>query len=297
MVTEFQRALPKWLREIYPFEPKSFDTGRGVMSYLDEGTGDEAVVMVHGNPTWSFYYRNLVLGLRKQLRCVVPDHLGCGLSEKPQDFDYTLGEHVKNLRALIDHLGLRKVHLVVHDWGGPIGLGALLPHVEQLGKVVILNTAAFADTVVPKRIRLCRAPMIGEMLVRGFNGFAGPAVWMSVTKPLPKAVREGFLYPYNNWTNRIATHRFVVDIPSGRGMASDLALAKIETNLPLLRKRPVRILWGGKDFCFNRHYFDRWCSLLPEAETSFLEEAGHYVLEDAQTECLVAIRRFLGLDL
>lgn len=295
MVTEFQQSLPGWLREIYPFEPKSFDTGRGVMSYLDEGAGDEAVLMVHGNPTWSFYYRNLVLGLRGQVRCIVPDHIGCGLSEKPRDFDYTLGEHVKNLRALIDHLGLRKVHLVVHDWGGPIGLGALLPHVAQLGKVVILNTAAFADTVVPKRIRLCRAPLVGEVLVRGFNGFAGPAAWMSVTTPLSKAIKNGFLYPYNNWANRIATHRFVVDIPSGRGMPSDLALAKIETNLALLRKQPVRILWGGKDFCFNRHYFDRWRSLLPEAEATFMEKAGHYVLEDAQIECAAAIRQFLGL--
>ena len=92
MVTAAQ--IPDWLRELYPFEPRRFDTGRGVMSYLDEGTGDEAVVMVHGNPTWSFYYRNLVLALRGRMRCIVPDHLGCGLSDKPQDFDYTLGEHI-----------------------------------------------------------------------------------------------------------------------------------------------------------------------------------------------------------
>ena len=138
--------LPDWLRAIYPFDPKRFDTGRGVMSYLDEGAGDEAVVMVHGNPTWSFYYRNLVLGLRGKIRCIVPDHLGCGLSDKPQDFNYTLGEHIRNLRALFDSLKLRKIHLIVHDWGGPIGLGAALAKPEQLGGVVILNTAAFAES-------------------------------------------------------------------------------------------------------------------------------------------------------
>jgi pimeloyl-ACP methyl ester carboxylesterase len=294
MVTFMAQLIPTWLREIYPFEPKKFDTGRGVMSYLDEGQGDEAVLMVHGNPTWSFYYRNLVLGLRDQIRCIVPDHLGCGLSDKPQDFDYTLGEHIKNLRALIDKLGLKKIHLIVHDWGGPIGLGTMLPQIEKLGQVVILNTAAFADTVVPWRIRFCRAPLIGEIAVRGFNGFAGPATWMSVTKPLSAPVKAGFLFPYNNWANRIATHRFVVDIPSGRGKPSDAALAEIERRLPLLKDHPVRILWGGQDFCFNRHYFDRWTQIVPNAEATYFENAGHYVLEDADAECLAEIKRFLA---
>lgn len=286
--------LPIWLKALYPFEPKRFDTGRGVMSYVDEGAGDEAVVMVHGNPTWSFFYRNVVLGMRGKIRCIVPDHLGCGLSDKPQDFDYTLGEHVKNLRALLDSLNLRKIHLIVHDWGGPIGLGAALARPDQLGRVVILNTAAFADTVVPLRIRLCRAPLIGEWIVRGFNGFAGPATWMAVVKPLPADVKRGLLYPYDNWANRIATHRFVVDIPSGRGTASDRALAEIESRLGLLRDRPVLILWGGRDFCFNRHYYDRWQALLPNATTRYFEEAGHYLLEDEGTACLWKIGAHLN---
>lgn len=286
--------IPEWLRTLYPFEPKRFDTGRGVMSYLDEGQGDEAVVMVHGNPTWSFYYRNLVLGLRDRIRCIVPDHLGCGLSDKPQDFNYTLAEHIKNLRELLDSLALKKIHLIVHDWGGPIGLGTLLQRPELLGHVVILNTAAFADTVVPLRIRLCRAPVIGEILVRGLNGFAWPATWMSVTKPLAPDVKRGYVYPYNNWANRIATHRFVVDIPSGRESASDRALAEIEPRLVVLKDRPVRILWGGKDFCFNRHYYDRWRKLLPEAKADYFESAGHYVLEDESGVCVQRIRSFLG---
>lgn len=288
--------IPEWLRTLYPFEPKRFDTGRGVMSYLDEGQGDEAVVMVHGNPTWSFYYRNLVLGLRDRIRCIVPDHLGCGLSDKPQDFNYTLAGHIKNLRELLDSLALKKIHLIVHDWGGPIGLGTLLQRPELLGHVVILNTAAFADTVVPLRIRLCRAPVIGEILVRGLNGFAWPATWMSVTKPLAPDVKRGYVYPYNNWANRIATHRFVVDIPSGRESASDRALAEIEPRLVVLKDRPVRILWGGKDFCFNRHYYDRWRKLLPEAKADYFESAGHYVLEDESGVCVQRIRSFLAIS-
>jgi pimeloyl-ACP methyl ester carboxylesterase len=287
------REIPGWLKEIYPFTPKRFATGSGDMSYVDEGSGDEAVLMVHGNPTWSFFYRNVVLALRGRIRCIVPDHLGCGLSDKPQDYDYTLGNHVANLGRLIDSLNLKKIHLIVHDWGGPIGLGACLPRHEKLGKVVILNTAAFADTVIPWRIRFCRIPVIGELAVRGFNGFAGPATWMAVTKPLPAPVKRGFLFPYDSWANRIATHRFVQDIPKGLGAPNDLALAKVEEMLPLLRNHPVKIIWGGEDFCFNRHYFERWQGLLPDAGAEYLEEAGHYLLEDAQETVVRAIEQHI----
>lgn len=273
--------LPDWLKKLYPFEPRRFATPAGEMSYLDEGPrSDEAVVMVHGNPTWSFFYRDVVLALRGRMRCIVPDHLGCGLSDKPQTWDYTLPNHVANLHALLDSLKLRKIHLVVHDWGGPIGLGAVLPQPDKLGRVVILNTAAFADTVVPWRIRLCRAPLIGELIVRGFNGFAGPAIWMAVSKPLSADVKRGFLFPYDSWANRIATHRFVVDIPSGQGTASDRALGEIERLLPILRERDVAIIWGGDDFCFNRHYFERWQQILPLATSHYHKGIGHYLLED-----------------
>lgn len=276
-----RRELPDWLRTLYPFTPHRFATEAGEMSYLDEGPRtDEAVLMVHGNPTWSFFYRDLVRELSPAMRCIVPDHLGCGLSDKPQDWTYTLPNHIRNLTALLNSLGLKKVHLVVHDWGGPIGLGAMLQRSDMLGRVVILNTAAFADTVVPWRIRLCRVPVLGELIVRGGNGFAWPATWMAVTKPLPKVVARGFIYPYGNWVDRIATHRFVQDIPTGRGTASDAALAEIERNLPVLQKRPVKILWGGADFCFNRHYYDRWRALLPQAEAVYDSTAGHYLLED-----------------
>lgn len=289
-------SVPEWLKPLYPFEPKRFATRAGEMSYLDEGPrSDEAVVMVHGNPTWSFFYRNVVLALRGEMRCIVPDHIGCGFSAKPQDWAYTLPNHIANLRALLDSLQLKRIHLVVHDWGGPIGLGTLLAEPEKLGRVVILNTAAFVDSVVPARIRLCRAPVIGELLVRGLNGFAWPATWMAVSRPLPADVKRGFLLPYGNWADRIATHRFVVDIPSGQGTPSDRALAEIEARLPVLRERDVSIIWGGDDFCFNDHYFQRWQGLLPKAEARYLKGVGHYLIEDARDVVVAGIReRILG---
>lgn len=287
-------AIPATLHAIYPFEPKRFETGRGGLSYLDEGAGDEAVLMVHGNPTWSFYYRNLVLGLRDRIRCIAADHLGCGLSDKPQNFDYTLGEHIRNLGALIDRLDVKKIHLVVHDWGGPIGLGTMLVRPERLATVTILNTAAFADTRIPWRIRLCRVPAVGEVIVRGFNGFAWPATWMAVSKPLSEDVKRGYLHPYDSWANRIATHRFVRDIPVTVDAPSAKALREIEARLPLLRERTVQILWGGRDFCFDRHYFDRWTAILPAAQTRYFTASGHYLLEDAGAECLQLIKDFVS---
>ena len=116
---------------------------------------------------------------------------------------------------------------------------------------------------------------------------------MAVTRPLPRPVKRGFLHPYDNWANRIATHRFVVDIPSGQGTPTDAALARIEQSLPLLRQQRVLLLWGGRDFCFNRHYFERWREVLPEAEAHFLPKAGHYLLEDAPEVCLSLIQKHL----
>jgi cis-3-alkyl-4-acyloxetan-2-one decarboxylase len=294
MVMSGPSEIPGWLQQLYPFSPRRFDTGRGQMSYLDEGSGDEVLLMVHGNPTWSFYYRNLVLGLRDRIRCIVPDHLGCGLSDKPAGFDYTLREHVRNLRGLVAGLRPSRIHLLVHDWGGPIGLGAVLPEPEKIVTVTVLNTAAFADSRIPWRIRACRIPVLGEVIVRGFNGFAGPATWMAVSRRLKPEVQRGYLFPYDSWANRIATHRFVVDIPTGRESPSARELAKIEGALPVLREKKTQILWGGRDFCFNRHFFDRWREIVPEARAEYFSDAGHYVLEDAGEGCLERIRQHLG---
>src|ERR1051326_3857894 len=174
--------IPDWLAREYPFTPKTFLTPRGAtMSFLDEGPrSDEAVLMLHGNPTWSFYYRRLVQQLAPKIRCVVPDHIGMGLSEKPGNYDYTLATRISDVEALVASLGLRRVHLVVHDWGGAIGFGFAVRHPEMIGRIVILNTAAFLADDIPFRITVCKWPLIGPLIVRGFNGFAGPAVTMAM---------------------------------------------------------------------------------------------------------------------
>jgi haloalkane dehalogenase len=287
--------LPDWLRALYPFEPKNFITAGGAtLSYLDEGAcSDEAVLMLHGNPTWSFFYRDVVRVLAPGMRCIVPDHVGMGLSEKPANYDYRLATRIADVEALVASLGLKRIHLIVHDWGGAIGFGFATRHSEMIGRIVILNTAAFFSPHIPRRIALCRAGIFGKWLVRGLNGFAGSAAWMSTVRPLAPDVKRGFLFPYDSWANRIAVHRFVQDIPMKPNHATRPALDEIESRLPLLADREKIILWGGKDFCFNDHFLKRWREIYPHASVHRYADAGHYLLEDAGDDARRRICDFL----
>ncbi|MBU0674684.1 MAG: alpha/beta fold hydrolase [Proteobacteria bacterium] len=278
----------------YPFQPKTYLVEDGHrMSYLDEGQG-KVIVMVHGNPTWSFFYRNLILLLKDRYRIIVPDHLGCGLSDKPRDYPYRLNNHVENLDRLLAHLKIDRHSMVVHDWGGAIGFGYAERYPERIESLMILNTAAFRSQRIPFRIKICRIPFLGPILVRGLNGFVRAALMMAVTKRLPKKVRQGYLDPYDSWAHRVAIQRFIEDIPLGAAHPSWKMLKKVEAGLSQFRNRPVLILWGGKDFCFNDHFFKEWQKRFPEARCIYMENAGHYVLEDAGQEVDHLINSFFA---
>lgn len=288
--------VPGWLADEYPFAPKRFTTPAGArMSYLDEGPrGHEAVLMLHGNPTWSFYYRHVVRTLAPTLRCIVPDHVGMGLSDKPQTYDYHLAARIADIEALIAHLGLKRVHLIVHDWGGAIGFGFAGRHPEMINRIVILNTAAFASERIPLRISLCKLPILGPLVVRGANGFAAPATWMAMhARRLTPIERRGYLCPYDSWANRIAVSAFVQDIPLRPSHPSWATLRAVEERLPQFRDRPAIVIWGGRDFCFNDHFLARWRGILPEAAVHRIADAGHYVVEDAREQVVPTITDFL----
>jgi len=275
----------------YPFTPRTITIDGHRYSFLDEGQG-EVLVMLHGNPTWSFYYRNLVALLRDRYRILAPDHLGCGLSDKPPDYPYRLSSHIKNVGFLLDHLGVERFSLVVHDWGGAIGMGLAARAPERVQSMVIMNTAAFRSSRIPWRIRICRTPVLGEFLVRGLNGFARAATCMAVTRTMSHDVVNGYLAPYNSWANRIAVHRFVRDIPLSENDESWPTLVAIENGLENLKEKPVLILWGGADFCFTRHFFAEWVRRFPKAENKYFPEAGHYLLEDAFDEIAPLVADF-----
>ena len=280
--------------ELYPFSPRTHRLSDGnCLSYIDIGQGP-VVIMLHGNPSWSFYYRNLALLLKEHYRVIVPDHIGCGLSDKPQDYPYHLENHIGNLEHLLGQLQVKDVSLVVHDWGGAIGMGYAVRHHRNIKSLVILNTAAFRSPHIPWRIRICRTPLLGSLLIRGFNAFAGAAVHMAVTGKMDSAVARGFLKPYDSWKNRIATLRFVEDIPLSAKDYSWQTIKDIEEKLSLFRHTPMMIAWGGKDFCFNDHFYRQWQQRFPQAACHYFENAGHYVLEDAFDEIGPLVEKFLS---
>jgi len=286
--------LPESLSAHYPFKPQRFTLKDGhTMSYVDEGNNDEdVVVLLHGNPTWSFYYRHLIEALSPHHRVIAPDHLGMGLSDKPQDYSYTLENHVENLKALLCSLQIKKYSLVVHDWGGAIGMKMATSEPERVKKIVITNTAAFPSPVIPKRIDILRGKRLGETLVRGLNAFAWPATFMAVQTPLSAGVKAGYLYPYRSWHDRIAIARFVQDIPMTKDHPTHQHLEATEQNLQHIQS-PVLVVWGRKDFCFNDHFLERWRHHFPRAQVKVFEKAGHYVLEDARVEACGEISSFL----
>jgi haloalkane dehalogenase len=262
--------------------------------YLDEGQGP-TLLMLHGNPTWSFYWRNLVLAFRDRYRAIVPDHIGCGLSDKPQNYPYCLEQHINNVVRLIEHLDLSQVTLMLHDWGGAIGLGTALKVPDRVARFVLFNTGAFPPPFIPLRIRLCRTPVVGRWAVRGLNLFARAALTMAVEKSdrMTPAVRSGLLAPYDSWANRVAIDRFVADIPMTRRHPTWSTLAEIEEGLPSLADRPIEIIWGMRDWCFRPSCLDRFQVLFPEADVHRLVDAGHYVIEDAHERIIPLVTDFL----
>ena len=279
----------------YPFAAHWHELDAGRMHYIDEGprTG-EVVLCLHGNPTWSFFYRRLVLGLCDTRRVVAPDHIGCGLSDKPESWSYTLTGHIENLEALVLALDLQQITLVLHDWGGAIGMGLARRHPGRIARLVILNTAAFRSNAMPWRIRLCRTPLLGGFLVQRMNAFAGLATRMAVARgPLTRSAREGLLAPYRSSHERVAIRRFVEDIPTAPGHPSWNELEAIERSLERFAALPACIVWGERDWCFTPRYREEWTRRLPLAEVHPIADAGHYLLEDAPEEVLACVRQFL----
>jgi haloalkane dehalogenase len=287
------------LRHLYPFTSHYLDLNGLKYHYIDEGEGDP-IVMIHGNPTWSFYYRELIKALSGHYRSIVPDHIGCGLSDKPEvtDYDYRLRSRIDDLDNLLDTLTIdEKITLILHDWGGMIGMAYALRHPEKIRRLVVMNTAAFLPPPqkrIPVRLSIIRSSgPLAALAVLGFNLFAVGALFMASEKGLSPEVKKGLTAPYNCWKNRIATLKFVQDIPLTAKDPSYQLVKQVDEQLQTLSKLPMLICWGEHDFVFDQDYLSEWQRRFPEAEIHRFPEAGHYVLEDVPEKIIPLTRDFL----
>lgn len=291
--------LPEHLRALYPFASRTVNVNGHAMHYVEEGKGP-VLLCIHGNPTWSFYFRNLIKDFSKTFRVIAPDHIGMGLSEKPSPscYPYTLERRVKDMEAFVSALKIAEpVTLIVHDWGGMIGTLFAQRNIEKIHSMIITNTAGFRKPqgkALPWRIRIGREmAAIGAPAILGMNLFSIGALYMAAKRPLSRAIRQGYLFPYNRPCNRKAQLAFVRDIPIHPQDPAFPLVKQAEENLPLLAPVPKLFLWGEKDFVFDTDYRDAWCRRFPDAVCHSYPEAGHYLFEDEKKETIAAIRDFL----
>lgn len=286
-------------KELYPFDNKYFQIKNLKMHYIDEGKG-EPIVMLHGNPTWSFFYRDMVKALSGSYRCIVPDHIGNGLSDKPskQEYSYTLSERADNLSALLESLAITEnITLVLHDWGGLIGMTYAHRNVEKIKRIVILNSAAFRlpkSRPFPWLIGLCKNNWLGPLLVQGLNAFSIGSNLLCVKHKMSKETAQMYLEPYNNWKNRYGVLAFILDVPLSPSHISYSDLVETESNLPKFAEIPKIICWADKDFVFDKHFLAEWVKVYPDAKLHKIKNSGHYILEDSHQEVNSIVLDFLN---
>lgn len=273
------------------------------MHYLHENQNKgntEAIVMIHGNPGWSFFYRKLVIALRDSYRCIVPDHIGMGLSDKPDNkaYRFTLDQRANDFELLLDHLNItNNITLVLHDWGGIIGMAYATHYPERIKRLIVLNTSAFhlpKGYRIPWQLKLSRIPVIGTILNQGFNVFARGSTKLCVTNTIMSPeIAAAYLAPYNKWSHRRSIQKFILDIPLKPGGITYKTVEQIDKAAEKLSNIPVLICWGMKDFVFTHHFLREWKKRFPNVYIFRFEDAGHYILEDAPEDVIHLIQQFL----
>ena len=262
------------------------------MHYIDEGLGP-VIVCLHGNPTWSFLFRNLIASLRQNFRVIVPDHLGCGLSDKPSDVFFRAADRIVHLEELLDQLNIDRFSLVMHDWGGPIGTGLAVRRSTCVERLIYFNTTLAETSLLPSIIKLAAAPLIGRLLTQHTMSFVKLLTAFGVSYTLPEEVRQGYHHPYRTQTSRRAVWGFVRDIPFSRSHPTAALMDDVVARLPTLSDKPVKILWGMKDPCFHPDIFHHFAARFPQADLMQIPEASHLLLEDATVEVVAAVHDFL----
>ncbi|MEI6293132.1 MAG: alpha/beta fold hydrolase [Methanomicrobiales archaeon] len=274
---------PEWLdRQEYPFEPHFFKTPAGTMHYVDEGTGDP-IVFVHGNPAWSFEFRRLIRELSRTNRCIAPDLIGFGLSDKPAGWSYLPEEQAKNLDCFLESLSLEHITMVVGDWGGPIGLSYAINHPEKVKNLVITNTwlwSVRSDWYFQAFSKFMGGPL-GRWLIRNRNFFAGTLMrsMFGDKSRLTPEIHEHYLIPLSKPEERKGCWVF-----PGQIIGSSDWLGSLWDKREALQGKRHLIAWGMKDIAFRKKEMKTWMNAFPMATVVRFEDAGHFVAEEKPDE-------------
>jgi cis-3-alkyl-4-acyloxetan-2-one decarboxylase len=276
----------------FPFEPRYIDAGDVRIHYVDEGPRDAPTVLfVHGNPTWSYMWRRPIAALSEAgRRCVAFDHMGFGRSDKPPHLSrYSLQAHIEHARRLVEQLDLSDVTLVAHDWGGPIGFGAMLAHADRLSGAVLANTWAWElPSFVPPFIREFRTEGLGEILVLGGNMFVESIPGGMANRETDPVMMDAYRAPFPGYWSRLGMLAFQRDIPFTERDRSAALMGSIHERLHQL-DIPVTLVWGMRDPVFQPVFMDQWRELFPEARVVELEDAAHFVPEDRPDAVIQAL--------
>ena len=279
----------------WPYAPHFYEQDAVRLHYVDEGQG-EPIVMLHGNPTWGYLYRNFIPALSKTNRCIVPDEMGFGKSEKPLDKPYTLDRHIENFSALVEELDLHDITLVMQDWGGPIGMGFAVEQPERVKRLVILNTWAFRiaeGTALAPLLELFRQPHVGEAMVQGLNLFVEGFLPAGIHhKERINEIMPAYRAPFPDWNSRIGTLAYPRDIPVGDDHPSTPAMGNIQDNLGKLNV-PTTIIWGMLDPAIPPPLIDAWLGVYPHAQVHRIDTASHFLQEDEPEQIVSHIEGFL----
>ena len=280
----------------FPFEPRFVSAGDVRLHYVEEGPPDAApLLFAHGNPTWSYLWREQIAELSARgHRCVAFDHMGFGRSDKPRQLSaYALQRHVDNALALIDALDLTDATLVAHDWGGPIGLGALLERSDRFRAVVLMNTWAWElPSFLPPFLREFRTEGLGEILALGGNLFVESIPGGMRRRDADPVMMEAYRAPFPDYWSRAGTLAFQREIPLTERDRSAPLMASIHERLTSI-SAPVRLVWGMRDPVFQPVFLDQWRELFPNARVVELPDASHFLVEDSPDEVTGAIEDFL----
>lgn len=283
---------PTWVsRSLFPFEAHSFESADGPMHYVDEGQGS-AILMVHGTPTWSFLYRDLITSLSTDHRVIAVDHLGFGLSAKPGDAPYRPQDHARRLTDFVDHLGMDRFTLVAHDYGGPIGLSYALQRPTTVTRLVLFNTWLWSlrDRAAVRAMDVVTRGPLGRLFYRRFNGSPRvllKAAWGDRT-PLTDEVHRHYTNPFPTSADRTAPWVLARELIGSSEWYDSLWRRRSEiTQLPTL------LVWGLADPAFGESSLERWEEALSNATVRRLPGIGHFVPDEASARVTAEMADFL----